>query len=126
MFIPFCGCIALVGTVGGYALGVFATGGPIRHAVGGVNPDMTPPDRGPETVVPDVIDRVRDSPARYVCKGCGPTLAERRYDVKYTPIDTGRDGDTGADAGHAIVDVAPLPPYHPVSFQEEAGLPEEE
>lgn len=99
--------VALMGATAGYALGGYATGGAKDSApqsdwwgtdAAAADTATTPVETGTAAV---------DGPENYVCKGCGPTLADRRAEGLYAPI------HDPVDAGYVDGELEPMPSYHP-------------
>ena len=96
----------LTGISGGYALGGYATGAqssgpePVSWWSTAASAADTP------IAAAEGAATVADGPERYVCRGCGPTLAQRQsYDPPYDP----GDDMPAVDEGEQSADYAATP-----------------
>jgi hypothetical protein len=107
--------VLLMGAGAGFALGGFA----IREtrpsmadsALASTDMEGADPGDAPAPAVAKGPDR----PDRYICHGCGPSLAERNaqsYAAHYAAT------DPGYDAAHDLAkDYSPLPAYQPMPYE---------
>lgn len=111
--------ILVLGAGSGFALGGFATG-ETRSFVADAAPLL--PDTQDDALADAPTPVLATGPDRYTCRGCGPTLAERRaqsYAAQYAAADPGYDA-----AYDLAADYAPLPAYRPMPYEgDEAADP---
>lgn len=104
--------VLVMGAGTGLALGGFATG---QAPPSPTDSLLTTSDAQSVEPIETPMPAVQNGPERYVCHGCGPTLAERNaqaYSAHYAAA------DPGYDAAYRLADdYVPLPAYRPIPYE---------
>lgn len=109
------------GCTGGFALAGFATAG--AHQPPPVEWPAPVSDALTEEEKAAVAPATVEAPENYVCKGCGPTLAQRQMD-SYAGVSSDVDADYEAAyraTYREAKDYDPLPPYRPVPYDRDVA-----
>ncbi|MFT3964296.1 MAG: hypothetical protein QM690_00250 [Sphingobium sp.] len=111
--------VLLAGAGSGYALGGYATGGADQGPKGSWWSSEAAAADSRTVPISDAPAAADTGPGRYVCKGCGPTLAERQ-------AQSAMAGYSSSDAAYDRDYAAAQPAYHsvPQEASETVSLPD--